>query len=933
MSTALVTQAFLKAIKVEITSTSSVVLLTYPDTVNDEIKAEMITYLQSVQDYQKCTFYMRQTNANGSFGTFSRLNIGLTLDIQNISDNGAGQITIFFNSQNRVVITTGDRPTVNWKNETVIKQPIILAKTPFNQLPLPNRNNSLNDDVTNITNALMAIDALLNAGGSSGSSRTFNSVSDMRAAKPTKDGETVFLNGYYANTNLGSGVFVGSLKGTTDDQGVNISDGSTFTWKRVVRDPSILTVADFGAVADGKTDCVPAITAMWNYVKSLGTPYTNIGIQFPAGEFGISTFDIAGTSSIGYFAVRGADISFGYFAKTKFNLIGADDSFAFRVNAIRSEFSNFEVYGAYDKVANTRGFFQNIRKVGQYVNTVNVRHSWYGGVQYDLVDTLDTKFDGFYSANGRHSFIRGRPSNSAEGSWYHITAVQLSNFNVQSTKGPNAALDLPHCTQSFIYNGWLEKNEFPGDFNNGQWIVDGLSLEGNTNPFNFTYTQLIIRVLNLQSGSSVLYDDPNATRSASGYDMGRRRDEHHGSEIQGSMSYKYLSSVLRLNNTSTTDSVWYNVGKSINTGMNDHTVIRFTGSNGTAVPSGTSGYADDSAVGGDAILRMRRVPISGVRQDISLEIRGKSPISDIGLKRPWENDNEIFIQLPPNSGWVNVHVETTTPNRFQAGICFQWTPNGAVLDTTTTDVSTLVRPRNYASFGTLKHGIAFDNGGNMIISTKKVLDGNKLQVNINNKNYLMPIEIAPDMSDSFRNRIGELNNTPPDNYLGGNFTNNWTTTTTGFTTSSKGLTISLAGFGSGGISLTKSDYTIDFTLVSGPTSTSETVNSAIDIRRAHAVNSADTIRFQLWGAANGTTKVRLIKRVGGTVTTIGGTDQVIKDGAVIRSVCSGSSIKIYADGALIWDIVETDCMTNNYFGFGTGTGNTGFTISNVRLYL
>lgn len=84
--------------------------------------------------------------------------------------------------------------------------------------------------------------------------------------------------------------------------------------------------------------------------------------------------------------------------------------------------------------------------------------------------------------------IYARPSD--EDSWDHITAIELSNFNVQYGYDKNMP-DLPRATQSLIRNGWIEHTEFPGDLSNGQWEIEALSLENNTNALICHHARLV----------------------------------------------------------------------------------------------------------------------------------------------------------------------------------------------------------------------------------------------------------------------------------------------------------------------------------------------------------------------------------------------------------------------------------------------------------
>ncbi|WAH61620.1 hypothetical protein LZ023_38470 (plasmid) [Pseudomonas silvicola] len=82
-------------------------------------------------------------------------------------------------------------------------------------------------------------------------------------------------------------------------------------WKRVIQDYSTITVLDFGAIADGKTDCITAVRRMITWSQRV---LPAAGIRFTAGVFSMSTFDIS-DKEINRFKV-GANVNFGYFPTT-----------------------------------------------------------------------------------------------------------------------------------------------------------------------------------------------------------------------------------------------------------------------------------------------------------------------------------------------------------------------------------------------------------------------------------------------------------------------------------------------------------------------------------------------------------------------------------------------------------------------------------------
>ena len=139
-------------------------------------------------------------------------------------------------------------------------------------------------------------------------------VASLRATEPKKVGELASVLEYTTGTAMGGGLFVYDItdKTTPEDYGLNIVTAKGARWKRVVFDYNSVTVLDFGAVADGKTDCLEAVTRMFNWSQK---NYPATGIRFTAGRFFISKFDIA-AKEVNRFKLSGAPVNFGYFPTT-----------------------------------------------------------------------------------------------------------------------------------------------------------------------------------------------------------------------------------------------------------------------------------------------------------------------------------------------------------------------------------------------------------------------------------------------------------------------------------------------------------------------------------------------------------------------------------------------------------------------------------------
>lgn len=572
---------------------------------------------------------------------------------------------------------------------------------------------------------------------------TFN---DLRKLAPAYEGESVLLRCHTAPgeaiyKGTGGGWFVGSLTAATDDGGtIANTAGNAYHWRRQINNLADLNIGDFGAVPDGKTDAIAAIKAMYNFTfKHSGEAY-KAWITFPEGNYAVSSLNISSVY-LRMLRINGPTVAYGYSPVAKLTLIGDEGSFVFNTNARRTEVSCLEIYGQYDLAKNTRGFMTNKCAEGQYYQCDRLNISQTGGIVFNMIDTLDTKFNSFYTSNTYDSILKGRPS--YQNSWNHLTAIELSNFNVQESHSTTPAFDLPRATQCCIYNGWMEKCNYPMDISNGEWTIDVFSMEGATVPADITFTKAILRHINLQNAA---FNRNNATvvRYLGGYDMGYRREESFGTTLAGSMAANWYSSNLRFNNT-TEAPVWVYVGDYVTTAESDQVTVRFLGARSESpAASGAINNLTNNFGGGEAILRMRRAKGDDTVKAVgAVEVRGSSPVTDIRLNRPYANNVSIYVQLPANSGYVHVQVESTTDSRFHGGKCFLWTPRGEVVaDTVVGKLSSPWTPVDAAAFGTLSgHGIAFDTDGTLVLTTKTLPKDNKLRVRINGINYRIPLEI------------------------------------------------------------------------------------------------------------------------------------------------------------------------------------------------
>lgn len=486
------------------------------------------------------------------------------------------------------------------------------------------------------------------------------SADDLRKTRPLFTGAKVKLSSWHEGQEEGGGEFVGTLEAAKDDGGV-IFAGDGFHWRRVVEDFNRLTLFDFGAIDDGKTDAAPAIKAMYNWSQNANQ---QICIQFPAGTFFVSACDFSAAETR-FFRISGAMVNFGYFPATTIVSDGQSD-FIFKVNTRWVEVSNLIVNGRTDSQPNKQGFFLNKCEGGQFFRGASLRFSRMGGTSLSLMDTLDCKIDQWYATHCTGDVIKSVWSNRPKGKWDHSTAIELSNFNAQyCTEG--MVLNLERCGQSLIHNGWIEHCEHPGNISNGQWIMDAMSLEGCKNPLIAHNTRLNTRQTNLQSGSSI--DNSSQGKPwLSAWERGSTRVESYGIAADGSMKYNYLTSRYRIINN-TNQEKWYELGNIYTPEVGDNWEIEIFGqssySNGTD-KSPLDKVVDGKTTGGKAIISLQR---KTHKFEASWHAEGASPIVDVMYVTPHDTDTRVFVKL---AGWMasaGVLMKTTAKDRFLTGKC------------------------------------------------------------------------------------------------------------------------------------------------------------------------------------------------------------------------------------------------------------------------
>lgn len=490
-------------------------------------------------------------------------------------------------------------------------------------------------------------------------------IDSLRKTEPTHPGVLAAVLEYNKNTKTGGGIFMydEADKKTAEDYGLNIVTAKGARWKRILFEYNNLTVLDFGAVADGKTDCTDAIKRMFNWSQA---NYPTIGIRFSAGKFFISKFDIS-AQTINRFKLSGAPISSGYFSPTTLVSDRANNQVMFTVKARFVEISALVVDGESKTsavpAANSKGFFKNIEVAGQFLRVSGMQFNNLGGRGLDVQDTLDCKIDQWYGSHCQNAIIYARWSDTDKGGWNHSTAIELSNFNIQYNSD-FPAIDIPRATQSLLRNGWIEHSDDPGDLSNGQWIIEALSIEDCKKPMKMAYCRAITLQKNIQGGNGLDFS-PAGTRWLSEYEDGNIELGNNGVIINGSLNYDYITSQYTLDNRSDKET-WFYIGD-ILMKQSQQAHMRLIGSaQFNSMGSTQLDYSDRTPEGVAHIY----FQVDNSQIQCSWHGEGSCPVVKVHTEKVSGSECRIYVKLALYTGFCKVLVDTNAEDRFEAGVHF-----------------------------------------------------------------------------------------------------------------------------------------------------------------------------------------------------------------------------------------------------------------------
>jgi len=501
-------------------------------------------------------------------------------------------------------------------------------------------------------------------------------IETLRATEPVTPGDIAIVLEYNHGSRLGGGLFIYNPdEQGNDDHGLVIRTKSGKAWKRYVTDYNSLTILDFGAKGGKDHDCAEAVRRMHDWSQS-DPRFQNVGIRFPAGIFNLSKLHIA-DKAVSWLKISGPVTDFGYFAGTTLYSDKKNNEFIFDVRAKRVEISGIIFDGESTPVSegrnNTKGFYRNATTEGQYLRVSCVSFKNVGGHCLDVVDTLDCKIDQWYASHCQGIIINGSWSNGDHG-WNHLTAIELSNFNVQACE-PAPVLNLRRASQSLIRNGWIEHCYDPGDISDGQWIIEALSIESCTIPLRCHGTRAITMQPNLQSGGNMDFSPIEESYLTShDYETGDILMANHGININGSLSTLYQTAQVHATNTSDKEK-WFKLGLIDMPGLGAQVHIKVLGSGGYNTIRETQTEWSTRTGEGCANVYLQRLASGGsIEHDIGVTwaSEGSSPVTAVWIDRLGNGRAEVYVKLSVYSVQNILLITTNVADQFQQGIHFRF---------------------------------------------------------------------------------------------------------------------------------------------------------------------------------------------------------------------------------------------------------------------
>ncbi|WNA15941.1 EPS depolymerase [Xanthomonas phage XaC1] len=508
---------------------------------------------------------------------------------------------------------------------------------------------------------------------------SIDSIATLKTMQPTLANPVVAVRGYNAGTNIGGGNFYYVADtSTVEDGGLFFRVDSKGGWRRATPAVDDLDITHFGAMCDGKTDDAAAIIKMHKWSLATGGNF-GPGVILPAGSTAVDVVDL-GTAEISSFKIRGPERAYGHLVSATlvpFSKTQTTPMFTFC--ARRMEVSNLRLLGT----GTVQPFFKNTVTRGAFARVHSIRTDYIGGRAFQLIDTLDCKFDQIYSYNGNAAFLWVTWSNLSPGSWDHPTAIEISNFNFNSHKNEYAVSAI-RAGQSMMYNGWFDHCEYPFDISQGGWTLDNITMENATNPAGIQYSKLVQINCRWEQGKGLdntvsgYTQDMDLANGGSGnmpswvtngYDQGVVEIKPAGAKFDCGISNEFQYSNLILTNSSNAEQ-WVQVGRICTQGQGSTWKMNILGTNGwDSANSALVRPAGTNFGGGNATIYFESKSPSSQNTttgEMHWYGEGSCPIKAVKYLHSWGYCT-VYVKMGSYTKSAAVFLECNGTSRLQTG--------------------------------------------------------------------------------------------------------------------------------------------------------------------------------------------------------------------------------------------------------------------------
>lgn len=585
------------------------------------------------------------------------------------------------------------------------------------------------------------------------------SCTALRTLIPTRTNQKVEVKGYRAGSSIGGGKFYYVADtSTVDDGGTFFRVDANGGWKRATPEIDGLNIQHFGAATDGVTNDADAILRMHRWSVAIDTRF-GPGVILPAGKTAVDTINL-GTAEIPSFKIRGPQRDYGHLVSATlvpFSKTQTTPMFTFCARYM--EVSNMRLLGT----GTVQPYFVNTVVRGSYVRVHSIRADGLGGRAFQVIDSIDTKFDQVFSYNAKAAFLWVTWSNLSPGAWDHPTAIEITNFMFQ-THTNEYAVSAIRAGQSMMYNGWFNSCEYPFDISQGGWTLDNITMENAKYPAAVKYAKLIQVYCRWAQGAGLDYDVSGYTQDmdlvnggsgkipawvTNGYDQGTVSLTPQASKFDGGLAMKFQYSTLILTNT-TSQTQWYQVGRVQTTGQGQTYKMRIVGTAGWDSTGTTLNRPDSTNFGGGEATIYFESKVPTAQNTTSGEMHwfaeGSSPILAVKYLH-YYGYSTVYVQMASYCRVASVFLETTGPSHLEAGSPF-WFRQDAIAMTdvdvnAVAGIQTAVKrwAINGGGYGTYGIGMDLDNG-NVLLNANTVTNAaaRHLPVNLYGTTYYMPMQ-------------------------------------------------------------------------------------------------------------------------------------------------------------------------------------------------